>query len=149
MKMTHNMTPEEFERFAEKIKPLLDRYTDKLGDTTFSLWNALLTVQGIFMGAFAILAATGKMGRILSLGLMGCSFLSTLFLVYNIVTLRRMYNEILKKLQTKIQEQLGYDEDEFAHRKTEASWRYRFELAAQILLLVESVALLVFVYCTT
>ena len=139
---------EDFKKTVADATELLNRYTDKLVGATESVWNVLITLQGIFIGAFSVLAAFDKMNRILALFLMGCSFFSSMFLVYNFITLRRMYSQMLQKLHSEIQEKLGVGENDISQRKTEAKRRYRFEVTAQFLLLVESIALLAFVYFT-
>lgn len=141
------MTPEELKKFAEEIIPLLDRYADKLSEATYSHWNALLTFNGILVGAFSVLAALDRINKLIALILLGLSVCSSILLIINFIGIGKMYNEILKKLTDRILPVLGKGPNEYSGRKKESAWRYRFTFIAQCFLILEALILFVLIYC--
>lgn len=140
------MTPEEFQKFAEEARSLLHYYTGRVNEATYSHWNALLTFNGILIGAFSVLAALDKVSRTVALALLACSVFSSILLIINFVSIGDMYNQLLKKIAEQIQSMLNDDPNKYANRKKESAWRYRRTLVAQLFLILEALILLLPVY---
>ena len=70
---------------------VVDRYLQ----SSFGLWNALLTVNGILLAAFSFLYASVPQTRsLIVMGLIGSCVLSLFLLVYNFVATKLTYLRI-------------------------------------------------------
>lgn len=68
---------------------------DRFLQSTFGLWNALLTINGILLAAFsALYAVSPKVGVYTVLTLIGSCVLSLVLLVYNFVATKATYYRI-------------------------------------------------------
>ncbi len=140
------MTPEELQRFLDEAKESLDHFQANLKDAVYSQWNALLTFNGILIGAFSILAALDKVNKLAAILVLMASVVSSILLLLNFRSVVNFQNELLKKVTEKIQSVLNSDPSKFDERKKQSAWRYRRTSVAQWLLIIEAVSLFLIVY---
>jgi len=140
------MTQEELQRFLAEAKDLLDHFSAKLDDAVYGHWNALLTFNGILIGAFSILAALDRVDKLAAILLLTASVVSSILLLINFRSLVNFQNELLKKVAENIQSVLNTDPNKYAKRKKQSAWRYRRTSIAQLLLILEAITLLLIIY---
>lgn len=114
--------------------------TDRFLQSTFGLWNALLTVNGVLLAAFsAVYAVSPKADAYAILTLVGSCVLSLVFLVYNFVATKATYYRIGKVVPD---EESELSEEERRKDIGLALFRHQFvrvsEWACLTLLLVEA-----------
>ena len=114
--------------------------TDRLLLSSFNLWSALLTVNGIFLAGFsAVYAVSPAVGMQMVLALIVACFISLFLLIYNFMAIKITYYRIGQLVTDE-----GDDLSEGKRKRdiSKAFFRHRFiavsEMACFLLLLVEA-----------
>jgi hypothetical protein len=77
------------------INPNDKYFLDKTSEATYSLWNALLTVNGILVSAFsAVITFAHQSNKVLSIILVICCAISLILIIWNYLSTKRHYKEI-------------------------------------------------------
>lgn len=82
-----------------EINPVEKYFAEKTSEATYSLWNALLTINGIFISAFSLVTAFSTMFNI-TLTTIFVSFcsMSMLLILWNYISAKNHYLKIGKRL---------------------------------------------------
>lgn len=76
----------------DKLNERRQQVADRFLQSTFGLWNALLTVNGILLAAFsAVYAVSPKVDSNIVLAIIGACVLSLVLLVYNFIATKITY----------------------------------------------------------
>ena len=119
------------------------RLADATKDASTSLWNALLTFSGILIAASSVLIALGKINKCLALVLTLLSIISSILVIYNLISYEAMYNELLKKITKGLK---NITSPETIRRDKESKQRYCRTYFAIIFLMIEAVLICEFIY---
>ncbi|NQV22183.1 MAG: hypothetical protein HQ511_12285 [Rhodospirillales bacterium] len=128
----------------------IQQVADRLLQSNFGLWNALLTVNGILLAAFsAVLVASPKVGTQMVLALVAACVLSLVLLVYNFWTTKSTYDQIGRVVTGKDDD---LSDEKRSHDIDTALSRHQYiaisEKVCLLLLLVEAGLVLAIVFCS-
>jgi len=130
----------------DEMEERRSQITDRFLQSTFGLWNALLTVNGILFAAIFAIGATSKEDSITFSVLIGACFLSIALLVYNFVATKVTYYRIGQIVND---ENYNISEKKQKRDICQALFRHTFiqisEFACLFLLLIEAVLIIAMV----
>ncbi len=131
----------------DEYKQYQQRLADITRDANYALWNALLTLNGIFISVFSAVAVFSPAAKLLSITIIGVSMLSALCLVLNFRSIRNQYRFIGQVSERGVE---SYTKQELAEHHTLAERLHdacnRRETASHVILGIQAVLILILVY---
>jgi hypothetical protein len=133
--------------FYQRQQKVVDRYLQ----SSFGLWSALLTVNGILLAVFSLVQSkTGSLNSILVQVVVGACVISLILLVYNFLATKLTYYRIGEVMSDEEAELTKEDKDSNIRK---ALSRGKFviisERACLVLLALEAAIVLLFVINST
>jgi len=122
------------------------RIADIARDANYALWNALLTLNGIFISVFSVVAVFNPASKFVAIFIIAISMLSALLLVFNFRSIRNLY-----RLMGQVGiEGAGRLTDEQKHRQLADARRQHMqcnmrETTAHVILVLQSILIIVLV----
>ena len=116
------------------------RFADKALESSYALWNALLTINGILISVSSLLPLIAKsVSRPLVYSLLSCSSVSLILILWNYRVTRLLYLQLGKMTVEEIQ--LKTEKEKQQERRDAVQkhkWLQHRESAATALLLIEA-----------
>lgn len=134
-----------------EYKEYQQRLIETMRDANFALWNAVLTLNGIFISVFSAVAVFSPTAKLLSIIIIGISMVSALCVVLNFRSIRNQY-KFIGELFGQLNE---HGEHPFTPQQLKEhnsasvrrhAWCGRREAASLYILAVQAVLILVLIY---
>lgn len=123
------------------------RIADIARDSNFQLWNALLTLNGIFVSVFSAVAIFNPEVKILSASIIGVSMVSALCLILNFRSTRDLYNIIGRmSINSPLALPIEQCKDNTAMATRSHTWCRRRENFAHLILFAQGSLIFTLVY---